>query len=122
MIEDHFLREYLKVGLSDIVIVEQKEVEKESGSYDHTISETVIARKGNCFVRVTATNHTNRYKSRGTRIDLPEPISAGEYALLATGKTIIDTVEARARIAHQNEIALHRAELEKKLHSLAARV
>src|ERR1022692_3530531 len=69
---DHFLREYLKEGLWDVVSIANEEHEEESGSYDHMISETVVAQKGDGFVKVSASIHTNRYKAGRSGIDSRE--------------------------------------------------
>jgi hypothetical protein len=79
----------------------------------------VVARKRDGFFKVSASSHTNRYTASRLGIDSREPISAGEYASLAADKPIIDTPEARARIAHQGGINLLRQKLREKLLSLA---
>lgn len=116
----HFLREYLERGLSSIVVIDEGEEEKNSGSFDQDIWETVVARKADGFVKMSYASHQT-YMYNAKHWDGPtkeEAITAEEYRALASGKEIVDTDEARAQIAHGNEIRRKRDELNAKLQSL----
>jgi hypothetical protein len=113
-----FLQAYLDYGLSDIVELEStfcepSEFYKEEG-------ELVAARKGNKYVVARLTSCVIRFMSSRSKVTIThEPITQTQYEEYASGKTIIDTPEARHKLAEDNKRIKRREKLGKKLRDCA---
>ena len=90
------------------MVIEEREHEQDSGSYPHDIWETVVARKGESFIKLAFESHSTaaygaRFRSGVTSEEL---ISAEEYTRLAT-TPIIDTREELDRYASSESAGLN---------------
>jgi hypothetical protein len=104
----NYLAQYMKRGLSEIVILRSHDA-ADSSTHKVEWIEEVVARKRTGFVRVTVNSKTNFFRSSGSSCDFDEePISENEYESLRSERPIIDTTEARAAVEKM-------AALEKKL-------
>lgn len=99
-----YLRTYLEAGLSDIFIIETDEWEEKSGYGREHETETVVARKGDGFVKVKVHERTSFAPGSGgsnVGIESEESITEEQYCDLASNAptlTNIDTEEAVAAI------------------------
>ena len=115
-----FLRTYLQRGLSDIVCIDHQWEEECGGWNNENISETVVARKGAIFVKVSSSAHIRiGYGNSTSDVGEPERITPLEYKRLAKGKAIMDTSEAHGQIADEDRRVGRRVELEARLGTLA---
>ena len=102
-----YLRTYLKAGLSDIFFVESDEWEETSGYQMEHETETVVARKGNAFVKVKVHERKGfapRSGNHETAIESEENITEDQYFDLASNAPTaiqLDTEEAVAVIQKQ---------------------
>ncbi len=118
-----FLRTYLQRGLSDIICLDHQWEEESGGWNDENISETIVARQGGIFVKVSASAHIHFGYGGSTRsssdVGEPKRITPLEYERLAKGKEIMDTPEARAEIADEDRRAVRRVDLQAQMETLA---
>jgi hypothetical protein len=117
----HLLNDYLDHGLSDIVVIDHKEREELSGNQNEHTWETIVARQGDKFVRVSV-HELQKFGwgvGRNFSIESREEISNEEYHGLAAGKEIIDTPAARKEIKDRHEAWLKREQLKDQLQEMA---
>lgn len=119
--DSEFLPEYIRLGLSEIVVTDHTFREESRGWGDEHITETIVARKGNLFVKLSASAHhqIGFGSGGGQHVGPEEPISESEYKKLAADKKAIDTPEARQGIEQQQARTKRHYELENKLHQMA---
>lgn len=101
-----FLQHYVDWGLTDIILISNREKEVKSGYNLEITSETVVGRKGQDFVAVVAQKRVSfASHAGGTSIgkDSEQPITAEEYRGAARGKQILDTPAARAQLQKAKE-------------------
>lgn len=100
-----FLEDYLKSGLSQIVVISYEHHESGSGHAGQT-TETVVAKKGNKFIRATL-HEERRFQARpgsGKSLD-EEEISEKEYKKLVGARTVIDSSDVLADLEERKERA-----------------
>lgn len=101
-----FLKQYIDHGLSAIIFISTKGVEAGNAYGRETIWETVVARKGNDYVRVVATQRTSFAPHAGggsLGFESETPITEAEYRTASKGKAILDTREALQSLQDDEE-------------------
>jgi hypothetical protein len=117
----HLLKDYLELGLSDIVVVDHKDREELSGNQNEHTWETVVARQGDKSVKVSV-YELQKFGwgvGRNFSVESSEEISNEEYRALTDGKEIIDTAAARQEIEDRHAEWLKREQLRDQLNRLA---
>lgn len=116
-----FLPNYVRLGLSDIVVILHDFREENRGWGDEDVTETIVARKGDDFVKVSASahHHVGFGSGGGHHIGPEEPISQLEYEKLTEGKKTIDTSAARKEVELERARLVRHDELERNLNQLA---
>jgi hypothetical protein len=117
---DHFLAEYLCHGLSQIYEIDSSYHESEAGFGSHDHKKTVVACKGDQFVKVSAHEHAwfGFNGGRSLAVTSEEAISEPEYLQLINGKSLLDTLEnVRAVKGHQDSI-LRRYQAQDELNAI----
>jgi len=117
----NFLRTYLDLGLSEIVQIYYDWHEEKSGYGNERTDEIVIARKASGFVKVAIHLDMGFGPAVGGGITVApeEKITEAEYKKLANGKSIIDTPQALAAIAAENEATQRRDDLQRQFYATA---
>ena len=96
-----FLEEYLRMGLSQIVVIDYSHTEERSGYQNEHTHETVVAYDGKRFVRAEASESRIFAPPGGHEfgVSSPKEISEAEYKQLTAGKERSDTPSAIQSIA-----------------------
>jgi len=127
-----YLRHYMDGGLSDIIVVTTREKELGNAYRRELTWETVVARKGNGYVKVVLRHSVSFSPGAGGHdigMESETPITAEEYRKEARGKHILDTAEALARLeeagramnahyARQGELRARRTPLQDRFDKL----
>jgi len=94
------LNEYLRMGLSDIIVLDHTWHEEAGGSQAEDTTETVVARKGEAFLRIKVleTVTFGWGAKRWFGVSSEEEITKKQYLTLALGKEKIDSTEAVKKI------------------------
>jgi hypothetical protein len=117
-----FLRQYLKLGLRDVLVVHYENMEEKRGFEDEHTTEIVLARKGPDFVRVSVYWHQHfaPWSSTGEpQLGAPESISEQEYLQARSRHDPIDTPLERAKLIAEDNRARQRSSMESRLGALA---
>ncbi|SRR6266404_3118399 len=117
-----FLRKYFDVGLTDIVLVNHQWREIGGGSWpDEETDETVVAKKGKQFVRLTVRLHVGFGFNVGSWTDVlsEEEIGQKEYETLASKNDRVDRPAAIQQLKDEDRNRSRRLELEQELSRLA---
>src|SRR5947209_7115314 len=122
-----FLRKYLDLGLTDIVSIDYDSDEEQSGFQEENTYETVVARKGSEYVKVSVHLRKRFGPRSGNKVNvgLEEPIGKDMYCSLAAGRLVMDIPEALQDIKATDELERqknNRAEdLQKRIAAVAPR-
>jgi hypothetical protein len=118
---DPFLREYVPMGLTDIAVLEESFEESEAGYGSQKASATIVARKGDGFVKMSVSEYArfgfNAKRSFG--ITSEEAIPENVYRNLSNGKDFIDNSEDVWQVQAEQAALRRRYELEGKLNEAA---
>lgn len=96
---DPLVREYLRLGYSNIVVLSSRSEEKSDFHATEYTWETIIARKGEAFVRAEVFEKKEFGPGGDHRVDVnPEEISEAEYRELAKDKAIVDDEKLRSEV------------------------
>ena len=100
-----FLGHYLAAGLRDIVSIDYDSHEEQSGFQEENIRETIVARKGAGFIKVSMhLRKTYGPNGRGPEFNVSseETITEQDYDQLRKGAEILDTPVALQQIADED--------------------
>jgi len=118
---DVLLRDYIDLGISEIVVIESANREEVTGFQDQHLAQTVIARKGAGFVKLKA--REDRWfgprPGRTFAVISQQEITEYDYKVAANGKEIMDTAEARQQLRQDIANYERRLELEDRLDGMA---
>jgi hypothetical protein len=101
-----FLKHYLEHGLSEIIFESSKTSEKGNAYGRETTTETVVARKGNQYVRVVAIQRDSfapRAAGSSSGVDSETVITLAAYKVAAKGRAILDSAEALQALKQAEE-------------------
>ena len=106
-----YLRRYLELGLSQIVVVDHREKEVQSGYGLELTWETVVARKGNGYVRLVFHDRQSFAPNAGGSsggVESEAIITATEYRDASKSNEVLDTPE------HVKEIERQEAKIQER--------
>src|SRR5258708_2950041 len=106
-----FIEDYLRMGLSRIVITDYEFTESPDGRQDST-SESIVAFDGTRFIEIHS-GITRRFSRPGGHdggVGRPVEISEARYGELAAGKSIVDSPEFLKKRAEQEKAEKQREE------------
>jgi hypothetical protein len=115
-----FLSEYLRRGLSDIVVLSHDSEEETTGYEYRHVREEVVARKDGKSVRMSLHQETKYGPRSGVDIDVAQTeIPDAEYQRLTKDRDVIDTPDRHQDYQKQRERNDRRAELKQQLEGIA---
>jgi hypothetical protein len=104
-----FVEEYLKLGLSDIVVVDYSHEEERRGYENEKTDETVVAKQKGKFVRFHISLYQNFNPHRPSRDLTPGSvmeITEEEYKKEADGKPVLETKAAAEKLKAAHDLSL----------------
>jgi topoisomerase-like DNA binding C4 zinc finger protein len=115
-----FLEEYLRIGLSQVVVIDHRHSEERSGYQNEHTHETIVAYDGNRFVRVEASESRIFAPPGGHEFGLssPEEITEAEYKQLTKGQERSDTPSALKALADRKASQEHQKQASEQLHAI----
>src|SRR5438445_7053844 len=118
--QNPILAEFLLLGLAGIFLLDHNFAESDAGCGRQTRTETIVARKGDSFVKISASEHqTFGFGSkRRFGITSEAQITEAEYLEMSHGKTLVDTPEEIEKVNAHKTFLLRRSDAEDKLNSI----